>query len=266
LAALFMAGVVLLGSCSLDVSGLFASKDLFTRLSGKDTFKFLTDADRSLSLPDEYSFIVLSDTHIEKGNAYGLEKLASVIDGARFVVINGDITQSGSRDDVKKFIEIARSLGVPCYPVLGNHDIYFKNWTVWEELIGSTCYRVDSPTSGTSLFFLDSANGMFGMEQLDWLAEELKSAKGHVFVFTHTNLFVESPVDLVQLTDTRERARMVSLLEGRCDAFFMGHLHRRVIKEIGGVGYITTEDYRSNKTYCRVYVSEAGFRYEFKQL
>jgi UDP-2,3-diacylglucosamine pyrophosphatase LpxH len=77
---------------------------------------------------------------------------------------------------------------------------------------------------------------------------------------------VESPVDIVQLTDTRERARMVSLLQGRCDAFFMGHIHRRIIKEIGDVRYITIEDYRSKKSYCRVYVSQAGFSYEFGEL
>jgi hypothetical protein len=157
-------------------------------------------------------------------------------------------------------------LNIACYPVVGNHDIYFNGWLEWKELIGSTSYRIDSETSSTSLFVLDSGNGSLGRTQLDWLEEELKNTKGRVFVFTHTNLFVKSPVDIVQFTDTRERAWIISMLKGRCDALFMGHIHQRIISEAAGVQYITIEDYKSNTIFCRVYVSSEGIRYEFSNL
>jgi 3',5'-cyclic AMP phosphodiesterase CpdA len=237
------------------------------RFFERDTFKFLSEADRELTLGEEYAFLVLSDTHIEGTDAFGLETIASVIDDTiKFVVITGDITQSGTREEVQRFIEIAKTLGVPCYPMLGNHDVYFGNWSVWKELIGSSTYRIDTQASSTTLFILDTANASMGKEQLDWLEEELKTARTHVFIFTHTNLFIEGMGDLQQLTDMRERARIMALLQGRCDALFTGHVHKRIIKTLGGVEYITIEDYRSTRTYLHVQVRGEGFEYTFRKL
>jgi predicted phosphodiesterase len=259
-------GIFFLGSgCTVDFFGLFASSELEERLESKNVFHFLADPDRNLPLGAEYSFVTLTDTHIDAGNAHGLEKLKDRIEpGDKFVVVTGDITQNGRRGDVEKFIAIAKSLGIPCYPVIGNHDIYFGNFPNWRDLIGSTSYRIDH--SNTTLFILDSANASFGAPQINWLRDELGSAKDRVFVFTHANLFVETPLDVQQLTETRERARLLSILKGRVDAVFMGHLHKRLIREAGGVKYIVTEDFRDNGTYCRVYVSGSGIRCEFLQL
>jgi 3',5'-cyclic AMP phosphodiesterase CpdA len=209
--------------------------------------------------------VTLTDTHIEDGDAHGLEQLKDrLLPEDRFVVVTGDITQNGRRGDLERFIGIAKTLGVPCYPVIGNHDIYFDNFSAWRDLIGSTRYRIDH--SNTTLFILDSANASLGSSQLDWLRGELGSARDRVFVFTHVNLFVKTPLDSQQLTETRERARLMSILKGRADAVFMGHLHKRLIREAGGVAYVVTEDFRDNRTYCRVHVSAAGIRREFLQL
>jgi predicted phosphodiesterase len=262
--AALLAALLMPMACNVDLSGLIASGELNTRLESKNKFAFLGDADRNLPLEEAYSFIVLTDTHIEGGNARGLEKLKDVITGASFVVITGDITQDGRRADVQKFIEIAGALGVPCYPVIGNHDIYFDNFSNWKDFIGSTRYRIDH--SNTTLFILDSANAFFGDDQLDWLQNELKTAKKHTFVFTHSNLFVQAHGDISQLADVRERARTISILKGRACAMFMGHVHQRIIREAGGVNYITIEDFRDNSTYCRVHVSAEGIRYEFEKL
>jgi hypothetical protein len=156
------------------------------------------------------------------------------------------------------------ALGVPCYPVIGNHDIYFGNWPVWRDMIGSTRFRIDH--RNTTLFILDSANAAFGAAQLNWLRNELPTAKNHVFVFTHTNLFVRTPGDIGQITDIRERVRIMSILKGRAEAMLMGHVHQRIIREAGGVNYITIEDFKDNSTYCRVHVSPGGMWYEFEKL
>jgi predicted phosphodiesterase len=257
--AIFVCSAFSLSGCNNDFFGLFGSSDLDTRWQERNTFNFLSESDRNISLGDDYSFIVLSDTHIINGNAWGLEKLKDAIDGdVKFVVITGDITQSGKREDIKKFIEIAQSLEVPCYPVIGNHDVFFGNWPEWKELIGSSSYRVEGGSA--ALLFLDSANAYFGDKQLDWLEGELKKDNGRVFVFSHVNLFVKSITDGQHFTDTRERARVISLLNGRCDAMFMGHVHRRIVNELAGVQYITTEDYWHNATYCQVWVSKDKIR------
>jgi len=256
-----------LSACNVDFLGFFYSNDLDERLAERDNFRYLSDAQRSLSLGDEYSFIVLTDTHIEDGNAFGLEALADVIAAnskIKFTVFLGDISQYGSQKDINKFIEISETFKVPCYPVIGNHDIYFGNWHIWKDLIGSTRYKIDG--DGTTLFILDSANAFFGMEQLDWLQREIKNTSGRVFVFTHSNLFVNDLPDIQQLSDMKERARITSMLKNRCDIMFMGHSHERRINEAGNVRYVNIEDFKDTKVYCLVSVTGAGASYTFEKL
>ena len=264
-AFLLAAGCLFIG-CNVDILGLVRSNDLSERLKEQNNFIFLRQQDRELSVGNEFSFIVLSDTHIEDGNAFGLEKLKDVVaadSSIKFVVITGDITQYGDRKDIMKFMEIALSFrddfGVPCYPVIGNHDIYFNNWLYWKELIGSTCYRINC--GAATLFILDSANAFFGKEQLDWLDRELKSAQGRVFVFTHSNLFVDNQMGIQQLVDAREAAKVCSILQNRCDMMFMGHQHKTGLHEAGGVRYLSVESFKDSKTYCLVSVKASGLSY-----
>jgi len=263
-----LAACCVCSGCNVDLLGLFGSTGLSERFDERNNFNYLRPEDREIDLDSDYSFIVLSDTHIEEGDAFGLEKIRNVIrPGDKFVVIIGDITQCAYREDVERFIEIAntlRSINVPCYPVIGNHDIYFNNWTNWKELIGSTCYRING--GGATLLILDSANAYLGKEQLDWLDSELQSSTGRVFAFTHSNFFVKSPGDMQQVSDARERARVLSILRNRCDVMFSGHLHKRIITEAGGVQFIAIEDFRHLKVYCRVSVSSSGISYEYKKL
>jgi len=259
-------------SCNVDLFGLFASTDLDERLREKNNFKFLNSADLApVNWGDEYSFIVITDTHIEKGNAYGLEKIKTLTENnteIKFAAFCGDLSQNGAEQDIKKMLEIARSLTIPVYPVIGNHDIYFGNWSVWKKLIGSTSYRVNGDSA--TLFILDSANAFLGKEQTDWLENELKSspgkAEGRVFVFSHHNFFAGSAVNIQQTADIRERARIISLLSGKCDIMFTGHSHERLIKEAGNTLYVNIEDFVTNGTYCLVSVKKAGISYEFKKL
>jgi predicted phosphodiesterase len=254
-------------SCNIDFLGFFASSDLDERLAERDNFRFLTNSDRRPQFGNEYQFLVFTDTHIEDGNTFDLEKLSDVFENnsqIKFAVALGDITNYGSEQDIKKFIDIAEMFNVPCYPVIGNHDVYFGNWSAWKEQIGSTNYRIDG--DGTTLFILDTANSFFGKEQLDRLERELKGVGGHVFIFTHSNLFVTGPVNMQQITDTKERARIISILRNKCDIMFMGHLHKRLINETGNVRYINIEDFNSTHTYCLVSVKNSGVTYTFEKL
>jgi len=262
-----------LSACNVDLFGLFLSSDLDERHAERDNFKFLNSAQRNLNFGNDYSFIVVTDTHIENGNAFGLEGLESVISSnnanhgnsqIKFVVNLGDITQYGAAKDLNVFINFSKSLSIPCYPVIGNHDIYNGNWIVWKDYIGSTRYKIDG--GGTTLFILDSANAFFGKEQLDWLERELKHTSGHVFVFTHTNLFVSNLLNIQHLSDKNERARITYILKDKCDIMFMGHSHERWEHVAGGVKYVNIEDFKDTKVYCLVSVTSTGVSYEFKKL
>lgn len=248
--------------CDVDLGGFFKSTDLDERLKERNNLSRLSP----LTLEDEYSFIVITDIHTEDGDAYGLEKIKTVIEGnpkIKFAVFCGDNTQNGAEQDIKKIIEIIGSLPIPVYLVIGNHDIFFGNWAVWKNLIGSTSYRVKGGSA--DLFILDSANGFLGKEQLDWLENELKSAHGRVFVFSHHNIFLDSMINQ-QMADTRETARLISLVRGKRGIMFTGHSHERVIKEVGGSLFINIEIFRKYRTYCLISVKKTGVSYDFKEL
>jgi 3',5'-cyclic AMP phosphodiesterase CpdA len=246
--------------------GLFYSTGINERLLSKNAFNYLDDADLHRELNENFSFIVLSDTHITKTNSNGLERLAEIIaeNGDSFVVITGDITQSGKQAELESFIQIANSFNVPCYPIIGNHDVYFGNWDVWNKMIGSTLYRVDLGTA--TLIMLDSANASFGNEQLNWLESQLRTTEKNTFVFTHANLFTSGGGELQQFSDIRERARLMSLLNGKCTAFFSGHSHEYITKNTEGTSYLTLKDFINDGAYCRVTVSPNGVTYEIKSL
>jgi len=272
--AVITAVITAVSGCHVDLGGLFVSTDLDERLKERNNSKFISSRELApLTLGEEYSFIVITDIHIKDGNAYGLEKIQTVIEGnpqIKFAVFCGDITQRGDEQDIKKFIEITGSLPIHAYPVIGNHDVFFGNWSAWKKLIGSSSYKVNA--DGAALFILDSANGFLGKEQLDWLEKEIKKVKANggatdrVFVFSHHNLFTSPHLKIQQLADTKERARIISLLSGRCDIMFTGHSHDRLIKEAGGTLYINIEDFTRSKTYCLVTVNKAGVSYEFKKV
>jgi len=273
--SVFLIGILcFLAGCNNDYIGLVTAKDLDDRLAVRNEFVLLKDDDLDIDFDDDYSFIVLTDTHIENGDDWGLSGIVNIADNidAKFVVVLGDITQYGSVQDMQKFLDFTEALSVPCYPVAGNHDVYFDSWPVWKSMIGSTSYKVkitnNDSGAETTLFILDSANAFFGRSQLDWLEYELKQlpANERIFVFTHAPLFVTGPVNMQQITDVKERARVVSLLRGRNAMMFMGHLHKDMLNEAGGVKYVAIEDFKSKKAYCVVTVNGANISFERKKL
>jgi len=265
---------ICLCGCALDWLGFFVSSDLDERLKERDNLVFLAANNwTKMELDRNYSFIVVSDTHIHNGNTYGLEGFENIIknpaNNIRFMVVTGDITQNGSKSDLALFIDIAvNQFGIPCYPLIGNHDVYSGGWSAWKELIGSTNYRIDG--GSVTLLIMDSANLYLGKDQMDWLERELKSAVGSVFVFTHGNLFTKNIYDPQQLDDMNERARVASILRNKCDAMFMGHVHEWFVNEAGGVKYVTVNAFRdvvkTNSSYCLVTVNGGDVRYDFKTL
>ncbi|MCP4124243.1 MAG: hypothetical protein GY751_21055 [Bacteroidetes bacterium] len=48
-------------------------------------------------------------------------------DGIEFVLVSGDLTDSGERSEFLKFKEIMDALDVPYIPLIGNHDIWPYN-------------------------------------------------------------------------------------------------------------------------------------------
>ena len=79
-----------------------------------------------LAQTSSFRFAWLSDTHV--GSTTGEEDLrASIRDinsmtGLAFVVVSGDVTEYGSREQLQLAKQIFDGLKIPCHVVPGNHD------------------------------------------------------------------------------------------------------------------------------------------------
>lgn len=258
-------------SCGLDILGFVGipiSSALDERLKERDNFVLLDANNWRTALTDletDYSFLVVADLHFSDGDSRGFEKLKGVIEDndIKFMVVLGDITTWSAKKDIELFIDIINGFGIPCYPLIGNHDIYLGAWSYWKELIGSTNYRINA--GSTTLLIMDNANLYFGKQQMDWLERELKSTAERVFVFAHAQLFDSGPVG-AQRHDINERARVASILRGKADAMFMGHTHNPERHEVGGVKYITLDAFENDGHYVIVSVNGSSVKYDFREL
>jgi predicted phosphodiesterase len=261
-------------SCRDEITGLFSSPDFSGRESSWDGDVMAQT--KTPYLGSSYSFIVAADTHIKEGGTppdYG-ERYAQLrkrlLPSDRFIVITGDCTDVGNRAQIKKFRTISENMGRPFYPVLGNHDIYHSGFSNWKELIGSSVYRIDGDSA--MLLMLDSANGTLGARQINWVKKNMAArnpGQKNIFVFSHMNLFTAETFSfnsLEQLTDIRERARLLSLFSGKADMVFTGHTHLRVINKVGGVAYISVDVFRDTGAFVRVYVDGGNIRYTFEKV
>src|SRR5437764_15148836 len=80
---------------------------------------------------NSFKFAWLSDTHV--GATTGEEDLRATVRDINsradlgFVILSGDVTEYGSREQLRLAREILESLKIPCYVIPGNHD------TKWSE-------------------------------------------------------------------------------------------------------------------------------------
>ncbi len=231
----------------------------FTRRMPEENTRLPINTEMLWTLPSTYSFVVISDIHLKKTDTRMLESLQhAFIKGDAFIVVTGDVTAGGGKEELEYFVEVMQKVPIPCYPVIGNHDIYRFNWPTWQDIIGETVYRIDK--EDTTLIMLDSANGFLGKNQLEWLEQQLETRKKHVFVFSHCNFFIPRRTVLQQFANFTERQHFVNICKGKVDAVFTGHSHKQYSHVAEGVLFLNMEDFRDKGTFCRVHVSPKKFQ------
>jgi len=222
-------------SCNVDLLGFFGS---VSEPNGRfaESRSMPQPADIA-PLADDFSFIFVSDLHIEGGTHSYFQGLKDRLDGASFIVVGGDISQNGRKVDVDRFIAEASAIGVPVYATIGNHDLYSGGWDN-ARAIGPSSFSVRVGNSAR-LVCLDTGNGTLGRAQADWLEETLAgSAEGTVIVATHMHFFINDCFETQQLTSPEETAALLSLYRRfGVDLALCGHLHKSEGRMIGSMRY-----------------------------
>jgi len=256
-------------SCNADPKGLVSSSDVDKRFEDSLNIPAKTDVE---ILEEEFSFIVVADTHVYHGDASALAALKNKLnqDGAndKFIIACGDVSQCGKAEDFQAFKDALEDKDFLVYTAIGNHDLYFDGWHNYREILGKSCYTFKA---GEVLFVsFDSANGTLGRKQKNWLEWVLKNkSESLVVVFTHFELFSPNPTTIQQYTDIEEVAFLVNLFGTTgVDYVLMGHSHDYYDKEINGTHYVNISDFTDKKDYFRFYVDlmNKTIRYERKSL
>lgn len=162
--------------------------------------------------------------------------------------------------------------------VVGNHDIYFNQWKEyvlrWKT---STYYAiVCTPAGKQDLFiFLDTAEGILGKRQTDWLKQTLEWADAigfrHITVCTHTHLFKrDSSQGHTSNMPLEETYALLHLLQQHnVEMFWCGHDHSREVSQLGSLTSIIIDalfDREPHPAYMIATVGNDPIRYRFVNL
>ena len=191
-----------------------------------------------------FTFALLTDTHISTSNSQPMEDLQrSIADinqnaDIEFVVVTGDLTESGDRASIQAIKDALDQLHVPYYAASGNHE------TTWSESGVMDFTRVfgdsRSAFAHAGAYFIGfnsgpvirMADGHVAPQDIAWLKHNLDSVSAvgsttPIFVFTHYPLRNGDVDNWYEVTDVL-RQHNVQCVMG-------GHYHRNLIFDCDGI-------------------------------
>jgi 3',5'-cyclic AMP phosphodiesterase CpdA len=186
-----------------------------------------------------------------------------------FLLLPGDLTQHGERENHQWLVNRLKQLPFPTYVVPGNHDVITRegcdrtvSLAEFPQLYQAFGYDQSVPyyhqeiLSGIHLIGLNSIAfdadgkqlfaGYVDDEQLDWLSATLDRLAGQwVMVMTHHNVLEhlpgqsQHPMGCRYITENRH-ALIERLQKGGVNLLFTGHLHVQDIAQEGDLWEVTT--------------------------
>ena len=203
------------------------------------------------------SFALLTDTHISTSNPRPMEDLQrSIADinqnpSIEFVVVTGDLTESGDRASIQAIKDALDQLNVPYYAASGNHE------TTWSESGVMDFSRVFGDSrfafSHDGMFFIGfnsgpvirMADGHVAPQDIAWLKHNLdsvsKAGDAPIFVFTHYPLRNGDVDNWYDVADV--------LREHNVQCLMGGHYHRNLLFDCDGISdVLNRSNMRGNDT------------------
>lgn len=203
----------------------------------------------SISNTKEFSFLVICDTHYYKHQLNYIKDIENKKDYFKidFIIVNGDIVQSGLENQYILAKEDFNNSSIPIYTTIGNHDIYNNGYNFYKKYFGRSVY--DFKIDDLHLIFLDTANGTLGKLQFDYLENILKNSKSQKkIVFTHYNLVENEFNSFTSYSYSDEVYKIFSTFEKYNVNFCIsGHIHRFILTNIRGTTYISLTNKGSDK-------------------
>ena len=191
-----------------------------------------------------FTFALLTDTHISTSNPKPMEDLQRSIEDINrnpdieFVILTGDLSESGDRASLDAIKHALDQLKVPYYAASGNHE------TTWSESGVMDFTRVFGDSrfafSHAGAYFIGfnsgpvirMADGHVAPQDIAWLKYNLDSVSAAgsttpIFVFTHYPLRNGDVDNWYEVTDV--------LREHNVQCVMGGHYHRNLIFDCDGI-------------------------------
>lgn len=197
------------------------SKYNITLAAGKNSFQ-LAPADSETV--ETFRFAMFADVQRAIDNVGDIFSRINEETSVRFVLFSGDLTSSGSNEELVEFQKKMEVLNIPLYATPGNHEFGGETET-WHNLFG----RHNSFFKFKSVYFslVNSMGATIDPMVYAWLDNWLAAGKNssHYF-FTHF-----PPLDPVgfrsgSFRSQKEAAKLLTKLgQGNLNAAFYGHIH-----------------------------------------
>ena len=229
---------------------------------------------------DDYHVYVCTDTHITNTQVlwtkfietYRQDVLCPV------AVHLGDIIDASNHFDdmysAYQAVPTNSSKADTLMAVVGNHDIYFKQWPQFIELFKTSFYYfvVETPSGIKDLFICyDTADGTLGTKQFKWLSDVLEWADTqnfrHIVGCTHTHFFKRDASQGTTGNYTLEETYSLLNLFTKhgVSMVWSGHDHAREITEVKGMTTIVVDSMKDedNKPFYMLVTMGKWINYEF---
>ena len=259
---------------TLDIAGLFSPNGevVGTRFAQSMAYN---DSVGEMHLDmgsDDYLIYVCADSHITRKNHKNLDFFIDQYraeTAPKLALHLGDIIDAQKNypcaDSILHFA--GQTILDTVFATPGNHDIYFRQWSIYRGFFKTSAYWFDTNNGAKKLdlfICLDSAEGTLGVDQMNWLRNLLanKSKEGYrrIVVFTHTHIWKldesQGHTSNMALEETYE---LTSLLgQYGVETVWCGHQHamqRVVFKNVMYLVLNATKDKEQGQSYM---IAEMG--------
>ncbi|MFA5857860.1 MAG: PQQ-binding-like beta-propeller repeat protein [Elusimicrobiota bacterium] len=192
----------------------------------------------------DFTFIQLTDGHMEKGAVYLSSTIAEInklTPAPEFAVFTGDFANYGTVREFDKYAQIMDGLNYKYYTVLGNHETQNNDvgYYTYQQRYGSPYHSFDH--NGIHFVLLNTGvsstgAGFITAAQLEWLRSDLQKigTQMPVFLFSHhlpTDRGIGNNVEVYQV-----------IKDYNIRAWFTGHLHATRHFIWNGIHVLVTKD------------------------